>query len=106
MIRAHHCLIMVSVGNEAEAKLIAKALVEQQAAACVQLMPIQSTYVWEGKFECDAEFLLLIKTRTDFSERVEQIVNSLHSYDVAEVISFDISEGSHSYLEWIDQMVR
>lgn len=89
-------MTMVSVGEESEAKNIAKALVEQKLAACVQLLPIQSTYIWQGNFECDAEILMLIKSRKDDFVAIERVVRSLHSYDVAEIISFDIT-ADHSY---------
>ena len=67
-------MTMVSVGEESEAKNIAKALVEQKLAACVQLLPIQSTYIWQGNFECDAEILMLIKSRKDDFAAIERVL--------------------------------
>ena len=106
MMRGRYPMTMVSVGKESEAKNIAKALVEQKLAACVQLLPIQSTYIWQGKFECDAEILMLIKSCKDDFAAIERVVRSLHSYDVAEIISFDIAAGSRPYLDWIDETCR
>lgn len=105
-MKSKYSMTMVSVGKESEAKNIAKALVEQKLAACVQLLPIQSTYIWQGNFECDAEILMLIKSRKDDFVAIERVVRSLHSYDVAEIISFDITAGSQLYLDWINEACR
>lgn len=105
-MKSKYSMTMVSVGKESEAKSIAKSLVEQKLAACVQLLPIQSTYIWQGNFECDAEILMLIKSRKDDFAAIERVVRSLHSYDVAEIISFDIAAGSRPYLDWIDETCR
>lgn len=105
MTDSRYCMVMVSVSSEAEATTIAKALVEQQLAACVQALPIQSTYMWEGKVECEPERLLLIKTRHDRFEELRDAVTALHSYDIPEIIAVDITYGSLPYLHWIDHVL-
>ena len=60
---ADHALMMTTAGDRAQADKLARMLVEGRLAACVQMMPIDSVYRWEGRLETGAEILLLIKTR-------------------------------------------
>jgi len=95
-------VVFVTAGSEAEAETIAKALVEEQLAACVNILsPIRSIYRWEGKIADDQEWLLLIKTRAEQFSAVEARVKALHSYQVPEVIALPIVQGSEGYLRWL-----
>jgi periplasmic divalent cation tolerance protein len=97
-----HVEIQITCGSAAEAELIASALVEQRLAACVQQLPIRSTYRWNGAVERDDEILLLVKTRLARYSDVERTVLELHSYDVPAITCVEIVSGSRSYLDWID----
>ena len=100
-------VILVTCGSEEEALKIAKALVEEHLAACVNLVaPIRSIYRWEGKIWDEKEWLLIIKTQRQRFEELERRVKSLHSYSVPEIISLPIIEGSSSYLEWLTEMTK
>ena len=57
------CMVMTAVGSEAAAEVLAQQLVEARLAACVQVMPLKSFYVWQGESRKEAEYLLLVKTR-------------------------------------------
>jgi periplasmic divalent cation tolerance protein len=82
--------------------MIAKALVEEQLAACVNILsPMRSVYRWEGKVTDDREWLLLIKTRAERFAAVEIRVKALHSYQVPEVIALPIMAGTEAYLRWL-----
>jgi periplasmic divalent cation tolerance protein len=95
-------VILVTVGSEAEAEMIAKAVVEEQLAACVNILsPMRSVYRWEGKVTDDREWLLLIKTRAERFAAVETRVKALHSYQVPEVIALPIMAGTEEYLRWL-----
>lgn len=84
------------------AENIARALVERNLAACVNIVPgIRSIYRWEGKICEDDEFLLIIKTASD---RVSELINTIkeiHPYTVPEVISMGVVEGYKGYIEWV-----
>ncbi|MGD0279083.1 MAG: divalent-cation tolerance protein CutA [Smithella sp.] len=96
--------IQVSTTTETkeEAQKIAKYLVEQKFAACVQITgPIESTYRWKGKVEKAQEWLCLIKTREDCFDKVEAAIKKLHSYETPEIIAIPIFKGSREYLNWL-----
>jgi periplasmic divalent cation tolerance protein len=95
-------LILVTAGSETEAETIAKTLVEERLAACVNLLsPIRSIYRWEGKIADDREWLLVIKTQAARFAAVEARVTALHSYQVPEVIALPIQAGTAAYLRWV-----
>ena len=98
---------LVTCGSREEAKKIAEALIGDQLAACVNIVPgIESCYRWEGKINWDPEFLLIIKTTAAAVDRVRWRVLKEHSYDLPEFIAFKIEDGSHPYLKWIEESVK
>lgn len=93
--------VQVACGDTAEADRIADALVARRLAACVQQVPIRSTYRWEGEVQHDDEILLLVKTTADRVDAATTAVLALHSYDVPAVTVVAIAGGSGDYLDWV-----
>ena len=101
-----HCIIYITAGSKEEANKLSRGLVEEKLAFCVNTLPgIQSTYQWEGKIHVDDEILLIVKTRQDRYEALEQWVKQNHSYDVPEIISLPIQKGLPEYVQAIDDWV-
>lgn len=95
-------IILITAGSEEEAEKIARTLVAEQLAACVNVVsPIRSIYRWEGKVQDDREWLLFIKTQQTRFAAVEARVKTLHSYQVPEVIALPVVDGSEKYLGWV-----
>lgn len=95
-------VLFVMAGAESEAKQIARTLVEENLAACVNIVgPVQSIYRWQGAIEDATEYLLIIKTRTSLYQKVEQRITELHSYEVPEIIAFALASGADNYINWI-----
>ena len=100
-------VILVTAGSLRESKKIARRLVEQRLAACVNILPpIQSLYRWKGKLNEDREFLILIKSSRELFEEIKATVITLHSYTTPEVICLPIVDGSADYLQWITDSIE
>ncbi len=101
-------ILVFSTAPSAEAAYtIARAVVQEELAACVNVLPgITSIYRWQGAVESSSEFLLIFKTRGALFEALRARVVSLHPYDVPEVIAMPVTAGHTPYLEWIDQSTQ
>lgn len=100
-------LILSTCPDEATARRIAGALVEQRLAACVNILSgLRSVYLWEGRSHDDAELLLLIKTRSTAYTAVEARIIELHPYELPEVVAVPIQNGLSNYLAWINDTVE
>ena len=96
-------IVLTTASSHDEAKRIAKALVEERLAACVNLVGgVESIYRWQGEVEEAAEVLLLIKTNVEKIEALETVIRRLHSYEVPEFLIFEVNGGSAAYLKWLD----
>jgi periplasmic divalent cation tolerance protein len=99
-------IVLTTAGSEGEAMKIARHLVENHTAACVNIVPqITSIYRWKENIEEAREWLLLIKTTAASFERVREAITELHSYEVPECICLNIEDGSPNYLRWIAESV-
>ena len=96
-------IVQTTTSNEEEAKKIAKILIQDKLAACVQLKEIESIYNWDGKLCCERETLLSIKTKKELFSKVKSKILELHSYDTPEIIELDISNISEDYLKFIKE---
>jgi periplasmic divalent cation tolerance protein len=95
-------VVLCSVPNDQVGEQIARALLEEHLAACVNILPgVRSLYRWQGAIQDDRELMLVIKTRSDRYERLEQRVRELHPYEVCEVVALEVTEGSRPYLDWV-----
>src|SRR5690242_8518413 len=92
-------IMLTTTGSRDEADRIARALVERELAACVNIIgPISSVYRWKGKIDSAEEYLLLIKSTEDAFDRVREAVRELHSYELPEFVELGISRGEGKYL--------
>jgi len=85
------------------AEKIAKALVEERLAACVNVSSVRSYFFWEGKPCEEVEELLIIKTEMRLAERLKARIRELHTYELPEIIIIPITGGDERYLQWIGQ---
>jgi periplasmic divalent cation tolerance protein len=95
-------VIITTVGTEEQANLLAQELVERRHSCCVNILPIQrSVYRWQGKICTDSEFMLVIKALATEYDAIEKAIGELHSYDLPEILAFEISRGEAGFLAWI-----
>lgn len=86
------------------AQSIGRVLVEEQLAACVNLLPnVQSIYRWEGKVEEAQEIVAVIKTTIGRYQTMENRIKGLHPYQVPEIIALSPTGGLPDYLNWVVQ---
>jgi periplasmic divalent cation tolerance protein len=107
MLDHEYLLVSITASSAEEAERIAKALVQERLAACVNIVPaITSVYRWQGEIHRDSEVLLIAKSRLELFESLVARVKELHSYQVPEIIALPIVAGSKAYLNWIDESVQ
>jgi periplasmic divalent cation tolerance protein len=94
-------LVMTTCGDKPEAETIARRLVEEHLAACVQMFPIESVYRWEGAVQHAKEWMLLCKIKSIDYEKVEASIRAEHSYSNPEIVEIGIERGAQDYLSWI-----
>jgi periplasmic divalent cation tolerance protein len=95
------CIVITTFADDANGQQIIDALLAERLAACVQVMPIQSFYRWQGKVNCDAEKLMLIKTKRSLYTKVQESIAAHHAYELPEIIQLPIADGLSAYLRWI-----
>jgi periplasmic divalent cation tolerance protein len=99
-------LVLTTVGDNDQAEELARSLVEERLAACVNVYgPMTSFYRWKGAVERDAERQLVIKTTRDRLPALETRLKALHSYDLPEFIVLSVESGNAAYLAWLIQSV-
>jgi periplasmic divalent cation tolerance protein len=100
-------VIFVTTGSEEEAYKIAGLLLTKRKVACVNIVPrVDSSFWWQGELDSARESLLIIKTRASLLPEVIELVKSVHSYEVPEIIALPIIGGNEDYLKWVDDEVK
>jgi periplasmic divalent cation tolerance protein len=95
--------VLTTTATREQAERIARSLVEQRLAACVQVAgPITSTYRWQGRIETAEEWQCRVKSRGDLFARIEAAIRRLHPYDVPEILASAVLTGGADYLAWLD----
>lgn len=97
--------VITTTNTEEEARKIQRVLVEERAAACVQVIgPISSLYWWEGKIEEAKEWICLAKAKARDYPGIESLIKENHSYGVPEILAVPIAAGNKDYLAWISEV--
>lgn len=103
---ANYQIVFITAPTVDEAQTIARALVEESLAACVNIIEgCRSIYRWEGDIHTDQEVLLLVKTERRRFPEVEKRVSDLHSYDVPEIVALDLAALSAGYRRFLEDVL-
>lgn len=101
-----YAVVLSTCSTEKEAKIIIRSLLEKKLAACIQIFPIKSFYVWKDEICNDSEVMILIKCKqTLFAEIKEDILRN-HTYETPEIILLPIVAGFDPYLTWINDVSK
>ena len=107
MKEASEIVVFITIDTKEEAHRIAKVLLAQRKAACVNIIPgVSSLFWWEDELDSAQESLLIVKTKASVLNEVIRLVKEIHSYDVPEIIALPIVGGNQDYLEWIGKEVK
>jgi periplasmic divalent cation tolerance protein len=102
-----YVLVFTTLPVDGDAGALARMLVEERLAACVNLLPpMESVYRWEGEIEREAERQIIIKTTRDRTVALWDRVRELHPYEVPEFVVVPIVDGNDAYLRWIAESTR
>lgn len=100
-------VVLVTAPRGRRAEDLAKGLVRERLAACVNILPgVVSHYRWQGRLCRDAEVLLVIKTTRARLKDAERWVRTRHPYTVPEFLVLPVESGSALYLNWLKGQVR
>jgi periplasmic divalent cation tolerance protein len=95
------CVLFCTTRME-ESEKIARILVEERLAACVNVADVNSYFRWKEELFRDREALLIIKTEKSKVDRIIERIREVHSYEVPEIIALPIVAGYDKYLEWLE----
>lgn len=99
-----YLIVFVTVSSKEEAEKIAKGVLEEKLAACVNIIDtVHSHFWWQGKIDNAKEALLIIKTKKTLINKLIRKVKSIHSYELPEIIALPIIYGSKEYLDWVNE---
>lgn len=100
-------LVSIAAPDGETARRLARLLVEERLAACVQIVdPIRSVYRWQGAVQEEPEALLLVKSSRDLVPRIGELLAREHPYELPELAAVPIQAGSPAYLSWLEQALR
>lgn len=95
-------IVLTTTANPEEARVLGRAFVEEQLAACATMIPaVESIYRWKGAIESSGETMVLLKTDVDRLPALETRLRQLHTYEVPEFLVLPVETGSRAYLDWM-----
>ena len=99
-------IAFTSCPSKSEANRLAKALVMEKLAACINQIPgVTSTYIWRDQLQTDSEVVLMMKTTANRFEALQRRVKELHPYELPELIAIPVCAGAENYLAWVRDTV-
>ncbi len=100
-------LVYVVVSDMAQAERMARGLVEQHLAACVNIIPgMRSVYRWKGKVESADEVVMIVKTGPGYFTDVEEYIRRNHSYEVPAIFSVSAEKVSEPFRDWFSDQLE
>lgn len=94
-------VVQTTVASRREARRLAGLMVKARLAACVQIMPIHSTYRWHNKVEQSAEWLLAAKTQSARTKALMAFIRRHHPYEVPEIMAMSVTQVLPAYRQWM-----
>lgn len=106
MAQPEKILVITTVSSEEIAIELSQELLENNHAACINILPkVRSIYRWKGEICDDRESFLVIKTRADHFKDVKSLIAKIGGYECPEILAFKVDKGGKQFLEWIDAVL-
>ncbi|SHO58610.1 divalent-cation tolerance protein CutA [Vibrio quintilis] len=99
------CVILVTTNTKESSNELVSMLLQSQLAACIQTIPVDSHYYWNGQICADQESLLLIKTRSALFQQIQDEIIKIHPYDTPQIVQLPVTAGLPDYLQWLNASV-
>jgi periplasmic divalent cation tolerance protein len=98
----HYIAIEWTCGSLDEARHLCRLLVQERLIACAQIIPrIESVYLWDGQLETAQESKVVLKTRVELFEKIQQTILAHCQYELPEITYRSIEGGYQPYLDWV-----
>ena len=101
-------MIIIKTSSDKEIILeeIAKVLLKDKIAGCINLIPgCTSLFTWDNKFNKNTEHLIMIKTIKENERRVYDIIKKMHNYEIPEIITLNVQNIDKDYKKWLEQVM-
>ena len=99
-------ILVTTVDSLVQAQRLTRAVIEKKLAACVQVTPLVSHYVWEGSYCETNEFKLEMKLRAEDYPILADFVRSAHNYETPEIIRLSVEAVEPAYLAWVYEVTK
>lgn len=100
-------IIVTTLCNKKDiADKIIDKLLKEKLVAGTQMSEVTSKYWWNDTIEETKEYKIEFRTKEKLFSRIESTIKSIHDYEVAEISSCEIKNGSKDFFEWIDNNTR
>ena len=98
--------IYITCRDAEEAKKLGKIIIEDHLAACINIWPVESMYIWKEKLTEEKEAVLLVKTSEARVQDIEDLIHKHHTYSIPLVGTVDLRRINRAYKEWASQIIR
>lgn len=101
-----YSIATTTVDTQDRAERIIARVLDEKLAACVQVFPIASHYVWQGERRSEPEIMLQMKIKTADWDALREAIIAAHPYDTPQILRIPVEAGHAPYLRWIDDVTR
>jgi periplasmic divalent cation tolerance protein len=101
-----YAILVTTIDSDDKARELIEAALEARLAACAQVFPIRSHYVWKGELREEAELFIQMKLRAQDYAPLAALIKRLHGYETPEILRLDVADGDPAYLDWITEATR
>lgn len=98
--------ITTTFDNREEAEKVMNMLLEKRLVSCCQMSKITSVYHWKGTIEKADEWLVQMKSKKELYDEIEKAILENHSYEVPQIVAYNIVNGHKAYLDWIGEETK